>query len=263
MIKIVYLNPAFNTGGAEKAAYDIVTGLDRARFKASAICLYQPGFFGEAMIAKGIDVKHSLLKNKYDIKGILALFDLVKKEQPDLLILGASPLTLFWGFLASRMAGPCPVLTIIQGGIRSQNRWVGIKSSIVDRFILHRLNMVVVVSKAKLDSMQAKYNLKPEKLALLYNSVDTEKFANFKERHVLRQEMGISGAEKIIGIVGRLAPEKRHDVFLRSAAKITLGFKGTRFMIIGDGPERKNLERLADKLRIREQVIFLGELQIY
>jgi len=58
-----------------------------------------------------------------------------------------------------------------------------------------------------------------------------------------------------IGIVGRLAPIKNHDLFLRVAARLR---DEARFVVYGDGAERPRLERLAAELGLGDRVVFAG-----
>lgn len=86
--------------------------------------------------------------------------------------------------------------------------------------------------------------------------------AQFSEtsRHgqVFRDQWGISHDAPLIGTVGRLAPVKNHGLFLEAAALISRKVPNARFAIVGDGAERRRLERLANRLGLREVVIFTG-----
>ncbi|QQS39763.1 MAG: glycosyltransferase [Acidobacteriota bacterium] len=95
-------------------------------------------------------------------------------------------------------------------------------------------------------------------------------------RSVLREEIGASAEEIVVGIVGRLTEIKDHELFLRAAKEFghefhelhennhgeqgeAQGGKGrVRFVIIGDGHLRGNLESLASELGISDRVAFLG-----
>src|SRR5260370_40051250 len=50
----------------------------------------------------------------------------------------------------------------------------------------------------------------------------------------------------VVGFAGRLIPEKGVDVFLRAAALVAVGVPEARFIVIGDGRLRGELEELAD-----------------
>ena len=72
----------------------------------------------------------------------------------------------------------------------------------------------------------------------------------------VRAELGATGL--IVAIVGRLAPIKRHDVFLAAAAHFLQQRPDTVFAIVGGGPEERKLRTLADEFGIAHAVRFLG-----
>ena len=61
--------------------------------------------------------------------------------------------------------------------------------------------------------------------------------------------------ETVVGIVGRLAAIKNHDLFLRVAARTA---NGTRFVVYGDGGERDRLVHRAAELEIEDRIVFAG-----
>jgi glycosyltransferase involved in cell wall biosynthesis len=58
--------------------------------------------------------------------------------------------------------------------------------------------------------------------------------------------------------VGRLDPIKNYDLLLKAFDKINSKNK-IRLIIVGDGPERKHLENLKNKLSCRDRIVFMGE----
>jgi len=58
--------------------------------------------------------------------------------------------------------------------------------------------------------------------------------------------------------VARLVPGKGLECFLRIAARIRGARSDVRFLIVGDGPLRRDLERLAETLGLRAAVVFTG-----
>jgi glycosyltransferase involved in cell wall biosynthesis len=71
----------------------------------------------------------------------------------------------------------------------------------------------------------------------------------------LRAAWGIDAGETVVGIVGRLAAIKNHDLFLRVAARSS---NGTRFVVYGDGGERDRLIHRAAELKIDDRIVFAG-----
>jgi len=258
MKKIFFLNSTLNIGGAEKMFYEMLKNLDGREFTKKVCCMYGPGKIGERLISEGMDLNHSLMKNKYDIRAIYKLFQLLKKEDVDVLCIESSPLTLFWGFICAKLLGISGVVTFVHN-MKRPGFWTGVKTDIINRIVLPRLASIGVASQAKLESLLKEYKLDKSKLVLIQNGIDISKFDQDKNKNELYRAIGIYEDEKIIGMVGRLVYEKAYDVFLKSAREIAAVIPESKFLIIGEGKERQNLERLADNLGIKGRVIFLGE----
>ena len=90
--------------------------------------------------------------------------------------------------------------------------------------------------------------------------IDLEVFASAAERRAaFRAELHAADDEVLIGIVGRLTEIKNHDAFLESAVQLkTISKSRIRFLIIGDGGLRPQLERKVAELGLRDDVVFLG-----
>ena len=79
-----------------------------------------------------------------------------------------------------------------------------------------------------------------------------------RERGTLRRELGLDRAAPLIGIVARLVSIKAHEVFLEAAARVRTAEPRSRFLVVGDGERRAELERQAQALGLGESVLFLG-----
>ena len=258
MKKIFFLNSTLNTGGAEKMFYETVKHLNGAMFTKKICCLYGPGKIGETLVSEGADLTSSLMKNKYDLRVIYRLSRMIRLEKPDILCIESSPLTLFWGFICAKLARvPC-ILTFIHN-MRKPGFLARTKTDMIYRLILPGLQGIGVVSQARIDSMIKEYGLDRTKLALIQNGVDIPKFSKNENTDGLKRTLGISKNEKIVGMVGRLVSEKAYDVFLKASREIMRVMPETRFLIIGEGRLRQDLESLAKSLRIKDRVVFLGE----
>jgi glycosyltransferase involved in cell wall biosynthesis len=65
-------------------------------------------------------------------------------------------------------------------------------------------------------------------------------------------------ASRVGGVVARLRPEKGVDVFLAAASIVAKRLPNTDFVVVGDGPQRGALCRLATDLLGHERIRFLG-----
>jgi glycosyltransferase involved in cell wall biosynthesis len=74
----------------------------------------------------------------------------------------------------------------------------------------------------------------------------------------LRHELGVDAHTPLVGIVARLVPIKAHEVFFQAATQVLKAMPTVRFLVVGDGERRAELEALVDHMRLRDVVRFLG-----
>jgi 1,2-diacylglycerol 3-alpha-glucosyltransferase len=94
-------------------------------------------------------------------------------------------------------------------------------------------------------------------IEVIPNGVD---LARFEEdiKPLPRQDLGIGDNEVLLVYSGRLGPEKNLTFLVRAFAGAQTAYPDTRLLLVGDGPERDNLEDLADRSGLRDRVIFTG-----
>src|SRR4030042_2474595 len=91
-----------------------------------------------------------------------------------------------------------------------------------------------------------------------YCGIDLNPVRENIESRAVRQELGIPADVLVIGHVGRFAEEKNHRFILRVAAEISRLEPNFRLLLVGQGPLRPDLERLADPAGLKDKVIFTG-----
>ena len=65
-----------------------------------------------------------------------------------------------------------------------------------------------------------------------------------------------------VSIIGKLQKKKQHDIFLEIAANLKKKFEKINFLIVGDGPERINIQDYANNLGILDDVYMVGYQKI-
>ncbi len=119
---------------------------------------------------------------------------------------------------------------------------------------------VVAVSRACAQPMAARY---AGKLRVVPNGVDVDRFAPAVSRKALRQRLGLSEQDLVLGLFGRLATWKGHEAVLRAVAVLAPELPQLRLLLVGGSPysgerRRRELEDLVAKLRLQGTVRFLG-----
>lgn len=106
--------------------------------------------------------------------------------------------------------------------------------------------------------LYGKHYWENKKVTVLENAIDTNIFSYNKEtREKYRKQYGIS-EELVIGHVGRFDKIKNHAFLLEIFAQIKKKQENVKFVLVGDGPLRTEMERKAEDLGIKDKIIFTG-----
>jgi glycosyltransferase involved in cell wall biosynthesis len=129
-----------------------------------------------------------------------------------------------------------------------------------ERFLANRTNRLIAISPTLSDDICKRYFVAPEtKVSVVRLGLDLEEFyGSESHRGFVRSRCGLDGDVPLFGIVGRLTGVKNHRLFLEAARRILAARPETRFVVIGDGELRVQLERIASELGLAEAVHFLG-----
>jgi glycosyltransferase involved in cell wall biosynthesis len=107
--------------------------------------------------------------------------------------------------------------------------------------------IIAINQKLQIELEQVYRVASAEKIKLIKLGIETGRFddADGSKRKEFRTEFQLQSDEVAVGIVGRLVPVKQHELFIKAAQNIlhTSNVKA-RFFIIGDGPEKENLQKL-------------------
>ena len=120
-------------------------------------------------------------------------------------------------------------------------------------------NQYVACSKYAAEWMYGKRAIQLDKVKIINNAVDIEKFRfSVTARKKLREELGVKEEVNVIGHIGRLVPQKNHMFLLDVFASYLKQNPASVLVMIGDGPLRENLEHKAKELKISDKVYFKG-----
>ncbi|MCK5596572.1 MAG: glycosyltransferase family 4 protein, partial [Candidatus Eisenbacteria sp.] len=83
-------------------------------------------------------------------------------------------------------------------------------------------------------------------------------FPDPKRGSEVRERLGLSADDIVVGSVGRLSPQKNPRDFVRVAELLSRGRENLRFVYVGDGPMRTEIERTLDSVGLSDRVLLLG-----
>lgn len=120
-------------------------------------------------------------------------------------------------------------------------------------------DIVLIPSKSLADSLK-KYGVK-KTIEIVPNSINTKLFTPVSgntEKNNLKKSFGINGQSLIY--MGRLSYEKSVEQIIKAFPLMLKEKPELKLMIVGDGPDRKKLEKMARELKVYDKIIFTGYL---
>ena len=122
---------------------------------------------------------------------------------------------------------------------------------------------VVAISHAVAKHLLAEQPRLEQRLSIIYDAVDTERFRPDIDAKELRSEWHIDAKEVLVGVVGRISAWKGQNLFLKAFANALPSAPGLRAVIVGEAPAGEDwrieeLKVLSEELGIGNKVVWAG-----
>jgi len=130
-----------------------------------------------------------------------------------------------------------------------------------NRWLLRRVDHLIVVSRSILPRYEpffARGDLRRDRVSVIHSAYRPDRFHPGIDPSPFRASIGASPEVPLVGVVGRLVPDKGQDDFLRAAAILRERRPDLRFVLAGRGTAEADLRRLAAELGVENLVGFLG-----
>lgn len=168
--------------------------------------------------------------------------------------------------LYARLAGlPCR-----EGGLRIaahyhnqyDNKWEKDGSLTLERMLARSSDALLAVSGSVRDHVAERLGVAPERLDVILNGVEAGRFAG-QDPARARDRFGLPPGRPVVGIVGRISPQKGQEDFLRAARLLAPRFPDALFLVVGSADDEKLLARtqgLVGELGLGDAVRFTGHV---
>ena len=134
------------------------------------------------------------------------------------------------------------------------------KLSKLEKQAAEKANIIITISKYTQNKIIQLYEIEKEKIRIVPNGVDIQKFKPLKNQSTIKRQIGINNRQCVL-FVGRLIPRKGLSFLVQAAKHIIKEKEQTAFVIVGDGPQKNQLISYLEKNRIRKNFIFLGDIK--
>ena len=250
-LRVMFVITSMPVGGAETLLVELIRRLDRSRFLPELCCLKDLGPLGE-ILALEVPAQHGLLARRTDVSILWRLAGLMRRRRIDAVVTVGAGDKMFWGRLAARLAR----VPVIASALHSTG-WPD-RVQLANRLLAPITDAFIAVAEPQGRYLAAHEGCTAAKIQVIPNGVDVERFCPRPPDETLQREFGLAADAPVVGIVAALRPEKNHGLFLRAAVRVRRAVPAARFLIVGDGPQRGELEALARSLGIADAACFLG-----
>jgi glycosyltransferase involved in cell wall biosynthesis len=254
---VAFCLDSFAIGGTELNAVRTAEALDPHRFELCVFYLQNRGPLRFRYERLGVRMTHIPIPNLYSLKTAaqgVRLARMLNRENMDVVHSHDIYCNIFfvpWARLLSR----CSII--------ASRRWGRLASrpelAVINRWSSMLAHRVLANSSAIAELIARHEGVSRTKIVEIPNFVGPGAFETVQEARRLaqRRAWGIPDEAFVIGIVARLSPVKNHELLFRAVAQLD---PRCHLVVIGDGPCREELEKLARQLRIKARVHFTGEV---
>jgi glycosyltransferase involved in cell wall biosynthesis len=257
-LNVLHLISSRGLYGAERIILNLISATDRCRFTPSLALLQADGYANTELInaARTKEAQGHIItcRRWIDPEAIRQTRELIRQENISLIHCHEMKGRLYG--LLSAIGTPARLITTNHNWIRSDFLVTCFES--LDAFYIRFFPKIVAVSP-EVRQLMRRYLTPDKKMQVIVNGIDMQEFRKDTEaRKKIRGEFHIAPETPLIGVFGRISPEKGQKYFLAAAAQVLNVFSNAIFLLVGDGFESDEMQQYAVELGISSKVIFAG-----
>ena len=255
--KISFFLENINEGGAERAVIELSNYLAKTGYKVDLITGWGKSRYRQEISSR---VNFIDFKSRNKLSVLLRLSRYLSNARPTIIMSALDNANLIL-LVAKKLSGYKGRLVISQRAALGASffgvPWwrVSIKKKLIKALFP---NADGIISNSKYAASEL-IEIMPEvskKIFTIHNAVDTARIENLGKKALKQKDIVRNNTASIV-IVGSLKKRKNIELCLRSFKIVSLTRK-VHLNIIGEGPEREKLEKLAQDLGIKKKVYFRG-----
>jgi len=201
---------------------------------------------------EGIPTRLLPCRSRLDFRTLRELRRLILLEKGDIIHCHGFKAD-FYGLLVGKSL-KIPLITTIHGwtGLNMINRVY----QFLDGLFLHFFDRVVALGEENRKKL-IKFGVNPRAISIIPYGIHCDDPAQGPKR-ISPARFGLKEDDIVVGVIARLNLEKGHHHLLKAARIVIDRVPGVRFLLVGDGPLRSQLDQEVDALGLAESVIFAG-----
>jgi glycosyltransferase involved in cell wall biosynthesis len=261
MINIAYVIDTIETpnAGTEKQLLMLIENLDKNRFSPHLIVLRDSVWLKQCKLPCPVcNISLASFACAHLVKAFLTFRRYCKKNEIGIMQTFFVDANIF-GTLAAYLSRVEVIISSRRNyglGYWHNNYWL-----IIMKALRHITSCYIANSRITADYTAMSENVSKDKIHVIYNGLYLGRFKQIThdERKSYRSSIGIKPNHILIGTVANLRSIKNLSLFIRVAAISHKKYPHTRFIIVGDGPEKGNLEKMIHDYCVQDVVILAGQ----
>jgi glycosyltransferase involved in cell wall biosynthesis len=257
-MKVLHLIGGGDVGGAKVHVLSLVKEL--SKHIDVKIISFRPGAFADDAKSMNIDIE--VVKTSNIFRDIKRVVNTIKKDNYQVIHSHGAKANMI--SLIARLFVNVPTVTTVHSDYKLDYMHSTVKRLVfgsINTIALRFMGYYIGVS-SNFKNMLIERNFPPENIFVLYNGMDFNKHIKTCSRQELSRKYNLNICEDdtIVGIAARLYPVKGIGTLIEAAKIVSEKNPHVKFLIGGDGEERKSLEKKVLSLGLTDNVFFLGWL---
>ncbi|MBM9514819.1 glycosyltransferase family 4 protein [Desulfogranum marinum] len=260
-VKILFLMNSLKVGGAERQTIHLLNRLNREKFSVGLVYLAEIEDLKPSLETKNLfHCECFARKGKLDFSVLKKLHQIILDHGVQLVVCVEEYPLLYASLYRLIFRNiPAKIITVIHHNLHLPNPWIQVKKYLY-RICINNAEKVIFVCQNQAQYWYQNNGIHKSLSTIIYNGIDPSLFnpARFTlpEKDRLRESLQFSTDDFVVGICARMNPVKRHVDFLKGLALVKKTGVQIKGLLIGDGPERGNIEEAARQLGLLDDVVF-------
>ena len=257
-IRVLHLLVTTSPGGGPKHVFDLVRHLPRAEFEV-VVAAPRDGIFFERFQDLGVALVELPL-SRLGVHHLPLTMRLCRGHRIDIVHTHGKGPGLY-GRLAARALG-IPAVHTFHGIHYSSYPWLGQRLYLaLERRLSGITHAIINVSRSQEAEGLALRLFRPEQSIVVVNGIDIEEMNRaIRQSPVLRETLGLTPADFVLGCVSRWDPVKRLEILLQAVRRLASRIPRLRLLLVGGGGEETRIRRLVAETALQDRVTFTGFL---
>lgn len=251
--KVLHLIQSLDSGGCENMLLRTLPLVSDCQH--ILVTLKEPGELAPKFEEAGIEVTSTHCAGFLNIAGILRLRKLVRVTKPNVIIT-----YLFHADMLGRLGlfgtTQDPIIPFLRTTYNHPRYAI---ARLFEWLTKPLVRCYLANSEAVKDFYVRHIGVAAEAITVIPNGIDVESFDQIEADPKLREGLGMRPDDFVIICVANLHPNKGHCNLLEAFESLRPEFPQAKLLLVGDGEERKNLERQVESYHSKNSIFFLGK----